>query len=126
MTAEPGWIDRDRLGPTDERRAREHRNQRKQDGADRIDMNSGIQRYTTKQTCRGVAQAIGGNGVRRFVHRQRKDEDEKGDEDRDEIDVAEQAASVLQRGSQRFRCVAYCPRAATGVLCRGSLGGGPS
>ena len=41
--------------------------------------------------------AVVGDGVRRFVNSERKNEDDKGDEDRDKVDVGEQDVSVLQR-----------------------------
>jgi hypothetical protein len=58
-------------------------------------VHSRVERDTAEQPRGRIAEAIGGQGVRRFVNRERKEENEKRNEDAGEVDGG-QAASVLE------------------------------
>ena len=70
-------VDRHRLRPADQRHAADHRDQRKQHRADRIDVHERVERDAAEQPRRRIAQAIGGPRVRRLVHRQRKQQNDE-------------------------------------------------
>ena len=78
-------------------------------------MNGRVQRDAAEQTCGRITEAIGGDGVRCFVDRQRKNEDDESDENCDEVDVGEQAVpayySAATNGSGAFP-IALAPRPA--------------
>jgi len=86
-------------------------------------MNGGVQRHTAEEPRRRIAEAIGGHGVSRFVHRQRKDEDAKRDEDGDEVDVAEQGA---QRTTELSCISPIAPADRPSYRVADPLGGVPS
>jgi hypothetical protein len=72
----PG-VDRHRFRPSNDRQIRHHRDQRKDDRPDRVDVHGGIERHAAEHPRRRIAEAIGGKRVRRFVHRQGKQQNEK-------------------------------------------------
>ena len=61
--------------------------QRKQQRADRIDMDGRIERQAAKLPRRRIAEPIRRPGMRRLVHRQRRDQHDENDENFGEIDV---------------------------------------
>ena len=80
-------VDRHRLRPADQRRAGDHRDQRKHHRADRIGVHDRVQRDAAEQPRRRIAEAIGRPRMRHFVHRQRKQQDDEADENLREVDV---------------------------------------
>ena len=57
--------------------AGEDRDQRKQHGADPVDVRERIQRQPPEQPRRRIAETVGGPRVRRLVKRQRHDQDDE-------------------------------------------------
>jgi hypothetical protein len=78
---------RDRLCPPDQRKVRRHRQQRKQDRADRIDVRGRVQRHPSERPRRRIAKLVRRPRVRRLVNREGNDEESELDEDADEIDA---------------------------------------
>ena len=66
------------------------RNQRKQDGADQIDVRERIERQPSEHARRRIAEPVGRPRVRRLVKRQRQDQDDERGED----DVERRQAAV--------------------------------
>ena len=80
-------VDRHRLRPADERRAADHRDQRKQHRADRIGVHDRIERDAAEQPRGRIAEPIGRPRMRHLVHGQRKQQNDERDEDLREVDV---------------------------------------
>ena len=74
-------IDRRWLRPADERRARQLRNQRQQQRANRVGVGDGVQRDPSQALRRVVAQLACRPRVRRLVNTQRKDQNQEGDDE---------------------------------------------
>ena len=76
-----------RLRPADERRAADHRDQRKGDRADRIGVYEWIERDATEEPRRRIAETIRRPRVRHFMNRQREQQNDERDEDLSDVDV---------------------------------------
>ena len=76
VPAQPGDVDRYRLGPAKHRQVRDDGDQRKHDRADRVDMNGRVQRDAAEQSSCRIPEPVGGQRVGRFVDRQGKEENE--------------------------------------------------
>jgi hypothetical protein len=69
-------IHRDRFCPADQRQVGGQRNQRKEQRADWIDVDDRIERQPSEPPRRRIAKPIGRPGMRRFMKRQGKQEDQ--------------------------------------------------
>ena len=87
ITPEPGGIHRHGLRPSDERQIRGHRDQWKQNRADRIDVHSRIERKSPECSGRRVAQPVGRPGVCGFVHREGDEQDYESEKELGEIQI---------------------------------------
>ena len=95
-------VHRHRLRPAEQRHARaQHRDQRKQDRADPVDVRERIQRQPAEHARGRVAQLVGRPRMRRLVHRQGQDQDDERRED----DFNRRQAAVTVHGAplRRFR-----------------------
>ena len=90
-------VHRHRLRPADERRAADHREQRKQHRADRIGVHDRVERHAAEQPRRRIAQPIGRPRMRHFVHRQREQQHDERDEDLREVDVQQEVSKGYER-----------------------------
>ena len=79
-------IDRDRFCPPDQGQSSEHRDQRKQHGADRIDVNDRIQGDAPQLPRGGVTQHVCGQRVSGFVKCEGQQQDDEADENCLKID----------------------------------------
>src|SRR5262245_19933905 len=86
-------IDRHRLRPSDQRCPGNHRNQRKQHGADGVRMHQRVQRYAPEQSRGRIAKAIRGPCVRHLVDSQREEQNDERDENLCDVDVQQEGVT---------------------------------
>src|SRR5206468_10441818 len=112
-TMEVAHVHRYRLGPADQRRAADHRDERKQNRADRIGVHERIERHTAEQARRRIAEAIRRPRVRHFMYRQREQQNDERDEDLRDVD-ARQASQGYGRLAKNARTAsaAFAPTTA--------------
>ena len=85
-----------------QRKVGDHRQQRKHDRADRIDVHGGIQRHPSEQPGRRIAEPVRRPRVRRLVNREGNQENGELDEDPDEVD-ARQGLSAYHTAGRKDR-----------------------
>ncbi len=73
------------LGPTDEEAAVDQRDERKEDGADRVEVLERIEGDTAEHPGGGIAEPVGGPGVGAFVHAEGEDQNYDLEEDYDDV-----------------------------------------
>src|SRR5687768_1308955 len=87
-------VDRRRLSPSDQRRARHHRNHRQQQRADGIYMDDGIQRDTAETPGGVVAELARRPRMRRLVNAQREDQNQQSNDESGNVRVRQRTGSI--------------------------------
>ena len=73
----------------------DHRDQREQQRADRIDVHDRVQRHASEPPRRVVAELARRPRMRRLVNRQRKHQNQEGDDESREVDVRQQRVESI-------------------------------
>ena len=110
-------IDRHRLRPANQRHVGQHRDQRKQQRADRIDVHGRVERQPAQLARRRIAEPIRRPRMRRLVHRQRRDQHDELDENLGEIDAGQNQKVITRSytGPRHARIVSSKRSTSAGV-----------